>query len=546
MRHLIAIAVVAAAFCHAAAAQTRADTVKIFVWDNDAGEAVQEQPAVMMSPELDCYAVWADLRDGNFNIYGQRTTYDGEPLGGNFLVNANPAATWGSEKNPDISAIGGSKGRFAVVWQDSLASGQWRIYGRLFSTDCTPASTVDLQLSYGGAAPKYRPRVAMQVGTGNFAVVWAQYRTPTNLSDIYIRLFDPDGNAISDTVRVNNVDTLRLQRRPCVAFTNNSIIVAWEDWKNGDFPVIWAQKFQPNLARVGVNYAVSNTDYWSEFPDIDAVDNTGFHVFAWHDRATGAARNVKARRASATGWIDQEFIVNPMLLLNHSYNPTVAVLSLEDCVVAWHDSVSPERSAETFVRYCYPASAAIDTGNYFLANEEDYRNQEYPDIASYNGQFTVVWHDSVRPTGRGDIMGQNGYLVTSASPDTIRKFHANQRISNMRNAGRKVWYRPGKNYDNPLTPWNEDPIAEPDSMYIPLDSAFVRAFAERNNVPGQSFVRITDSPILMEDYHDDQKSSINGGDYDACVMDLGYARDALAAGEISDTQQDSLKAFADS
>ncbi|MRR08782.1 hypothetical protein EG831_01545, partial [bacterium] len=546
MRYLIAIAVMATALCHEIAAQNRGDTIKIFVWDNDAGEAAQEQPAVAMNPDYDVFAAWSDLRDGNWNIYGQRLDFDGNPRGGNVLLNADPSATWGSERNPDISGVSTASGRLAVVWQDSMASGgNWRIYGRLFNTEWSPTSTTDLLLSYGGTAPKTRPRVAMRLSTGYFVVVWAQYRTVNNLGDIFIRLFDPSGAAVTDTIRVNS-DTTRLQRRPCVAFNDVGVVVAWEDWRNGSFPVIRGQKYDPGLGTIGSNFSISNTDYYADSPDIDAIDGSDFYMVAWNSRQPLTARNIRACRFSfSTGMIDQEFIVNPVALLGRSYNPTIAVFPGGDAAVAWQDSVTPERAAETYVRYCFPYTAALDTGSYFLANEQFPRNQEYPVIANYGNQFAVAWRDSVRPTGRGDIMGQNGYVAVTASPDTIAKFHPNYRIDNLRSAGRKTWYRPRKNYDNPATPWNEDPIAEPDSMYIPLDSAFVRAFAERNNVPGQSFVRITDSPELAEGFHDDRKSSINGGDYDVCVMDLGYSTATLGAGEISDAQQDSLKAFAD-
>lgn len=545
MRYLIVIMVMAAALGPCAAAQTRGDTVKIFVWDNDAGEAAQEQPALMMNPESVSYTVWSDLRDGNWNIYGQRTDFDGAAIGNNFLVNSDPSASWGLEKNPDISGYSTASNRFAVVWQDSMASGNWRIYGRLFTAACEP-TTADLLLSKSGTAPKFRPRVAMRLSTGFFVVVWMQYRTINNIGDIFIRLFDPSGAAVTDTIRVNS-DTTRLQRRPCVAFNDVGVVVAWEDWRNGSFPVIRGQKYDPGLGAIGTNFTISNTDYYADSPDIDAIDGSDFYMVTWNSRQPLTARNIRACRFSfSTGMIDQEFIVNPVALLGHSYNPTIAVFPAGDAAVAWQDSVTVERAAETYVRYCFPYTATLDTGNYFLANEQFPRNQEYPVIANYGNEFAVAWHDSVRPTGRGDVFGQNGYVATSASPDTIAKFHPNYRIDNLASSGRKVWYRPRKNYDNPITPWNEDPIAEPDSLYIPLDSAFVRAFAERNNVPGQSFVRITDSPELAEGFHDDRKSAINGGDYDACVMDLGYATASLSAGEISDAQQDSLKAFADS
>ena len=47
------------------------DTVRIFLGDNDAGESAQEAPAATMDRDYNSCYVWADNRDGNWNVYGR-------------------------------------------------------------------------------------------------------------------------------------------------------------------------------------------------------------------------------------------------------------------------------------------------------------------------------------------------------------------------------------------------------------------------------------------------------------------------------------------
>jgi len=517
------------------------DTCKIFIWDNDAGECAQEYPATMIDDDDYCFSVWADMRDGNWNIYGQKTRFDGRPMIGNFLVNQNSGYNYGGQKNPGISGIN-KDNRFAVVWQDSTNSTRYRIRARIFTISGEP-TTGDILVSINDLRPKFRPRVAMHKYSGRFVIVWTEY-SDLNNSNVYARLLGPDGGYLSDTILVNqHVSGERHHRRPAVCCSDSGIVVVWEDWRNGDYPCIWAQRFDLDLRQVGNNYRVSGPSNHAYYPDVSTVSYTedGFHAVVWEDRGTGSLRNVFMRKFTWRDTLTGPVKVNPTALTT-SYAPTVAVQPDQGFVVAWHDSVNGNVKRQVFARYC-PRNS--EPANILRLWDDSTRNQSYPSVSANDRVFTVAWHDSLRPTGRGDIFGQS-ILVEDLSIDTIAKYRTNYRIDNLRANGRKVWYYPRKNFDNPATTgWNEDPIAEPDSIRIPLDSAFVRAFATRNNVPGQQFFKITDSPILQEDYPSNWKSSINGGDYDLCVVDLGYAEGGLGAGEISDNQQDSIMKFSD-
>lgn len=127
------VLLIAAFVCAAQAAQ---DTVKIFLWDNDAGETAQEGAAASMDRNTNSCYVWADQRAGDWNIYGRLWNRKPAALTNAFLVNQK-AKDNRDQKAPDIA---GKTGEFVfVVWQDSVYKDPyWQIYGRKMTPEGKP------------------------------------------------------------------------------------------------------------------------------------------------------------------------------------------------------------------------------------------------------------------------------------------------------------------------------------------------------------------------------------------------------------------------
>lgn len=530
------------------------DTCRIYIWDNDAGECRQDQPAAAMNNGDNTMFVFSDMRDGNWNIYGQMWTRFKIPYRKNFLINPYPKTNYGDQLAPDV-ACHMRDNVFFVVWQDSSPfwdnQNYWHIAGVKISKDGQPLSE-QIKISADIPINKSAPKVAVSQPADRFVVVWEADMTPIGRGyDIYARLFDTDFVPLTSPILVNDDGTFRNQRFPDVAASDSGFVVVWQDRRNSGVPMIYGQKYDRDMNPIGGNYLISSSElYRNSYSPKVSCNSIGKYVVAWHYEDS---TRILGRMGNWSGPLYDIFTVTSVTSPSKCFEPDIAMVYDSAFVFTWHlrNPFGLDLILMNYYRgYGDPyGEAVVSEANNNLARRA-------PCIASYSQPpshtstyFAIAWFDSVRSIGRGDIFGQYyRAFYSSVEPqelDSLREWGKNFRVDNLRQNGRKVWYHPKKNYDNPATPdWDEDPIAEPDSVYIPLDSAFVRAFSERNNIPNQQFFLIHDTDTLNASLIQDP-GKVNIGSYDLCVMDLGYATEALSAGEISDAQMDSIEKFSD-
>lgn len=532
------------------------DTCRILIWDNDAGECRQDQPAAAMNNGDHTMFVFSDLRDGNWNIYGQVwTRFKMIPYRRNFLINPYWENDNGKQLAPDV-ACHMRENMFFVVWQDSSRfwnnQNRWHIAGCKINLDGQLQSE-QIKVSADTLINCYNPKVAVSQAGDKFLVVWEADMTLLERGyEIYARLFNINFQPLTPPTLVNDDGTVRNQRFPDVAASDSGFVVVWQDRRNGILlPMIYGQKYDRDLNPIGSNYLISsNSTYRESFRPRVSSSSNGKYMVGWYYQDS---TRIFGRMGNWTGPLYDIFTVTSTTSPSKCLEPDVAMMYDSAFVFTWRmiNDYGTDFIRTKFYRgygdpYYEDAISEVNVGA-----------RRIPCIASYSEppshsstMFSIAWFDSVRQTGRGDIFGQyyRAYYRTGEPQvlDSLRAWGENFQIDNLRKNGRKVWYHPKKNYDNPATiDWDEDPIAEPDSIYIPLDSAFVRAFGERNNVPGQQFFLIKDTDSLNAPLVQDQGKA-NISDYDLCVMDLGYATDALGAGEITPAQQCSLEKFAGS
>jgi len=523
----------------ACTAHAAKDTCKIFLWDNDAGETAQEAPAAAMDKNYSSCYVWADKRDGDWNIYGRLWGRKPEALSKSFMVNEEDKVLR-DQKAPDVA---GKTGEFVfVVWQDSISKEPyWQIYCRKIAPDGKPLSD-EIMVNEKVLNHAKFPRIAVNARTQEFVVVWQDYRD--GQYDIFARLFDDKCEPKSGDVKVNEDGKTTPHLYPVVSFTDKGIAVAWQDNRDGLLKAdIYMRYFKPDLSPLSASAQVNDdVEAWHFTPAIAASDS-GFFSIVWLNFSKSAKGDIYAQRYDPDAKkIDQNMAISNIAITTEA-NRVPSVTMGKDNVSFWTSWADSTGSVD---RYQIKARYFDYLGRWEsvkLVNENPTNGQRAPAVCRFGEWFSVAWLDSSRTAGLGDIFGQYFTNAIKAEQDTLKTVGINYGISSDPSAGRKIWYHPKKNYDDPSTPgWNEDPIAEPDSIYIPLDSAYVRAFYERN-IPNQMFVQITDTDIL--EYAWRKQGKLNSSDaYDICFMNLGYAEDGSTAGVIQEEQQDSLEAFA--
>lgn len=532
------LALLLAALC-ALPALAAQDTVRIFLWDNDAGETDQQAPAAVMDDSYNSRYVWADSRDGNLNIYGRIWSRKLDPATGTFLANRVQVDEH-QQDQPDVA--GTVKDFFFVVWQDTLLKGgePTQPFVRKFDGLGKPMSD-EVRVTekpYGNA--KY-PKVAVNKRTQDFVVVWQDNRDGN--WDIWARLFDYKLEPRTGDIKIND-DGLKVPHiLPAVSFTEAGIAIVWQDNRDGASKSdIYYRYFKPDLSPVTSGKRVnSDLERFHVTPSVAASD-TGYFTVVWLSFQNHLYGDVYAQRFYPDGSANQTNIkVNLSSAPVACRIPTVTMGT--DNVsfwTSWADSSSSTYRYQIRARY-FDRNARFNP-TVKVVNDNWYYGQRAPDVCRYGNFFSVAWLDSCRVNGRGDIFGQY-YVLNQDKDDSLDAIGVNYYITADKSAGRTVWYHPKKDYDNPYTAWNEDPIAEPDSIYVPLDSAYVLAIKERN-IPNQNFFQVTNTDILEYAWRKDQGKLNSSEAYDICFMDLGYAEDGSSAGVIQPEQLDSLVAFA--
>jgi len=433
----------------------------------------QRNPAIACSPEDRCLSVWEDSREGHWSIYGQWVV-NGELEGENFPLSTassdqrNPAVAYNSSKDeylvvwwddrdrvitgyniygrliagdgeaggsdcPIITETGGQQypditynstlGEYLVVWQDHR-HGDWDIYGRRISDDCTQSGS-DFAISRVPGRQWY-PAVAYNSTDNQYLTVWWDNRNAqTSGEDIYGQVVSHDGTLLNDNFPISTAEGL--QGYPDVAYNNadNEYLVAWADNRNSASTGfdIYAQRVSSlgeplddegnPAADPSVNFPISRAANDQEYPALVYDSDNNQYLIAWQDLRYGNW-DVFAQLVSRSGE-----------LLDAAGNPGA------DPTVNFPISVAPNSQEHPALDYGQEEYSAIwqDSRHYAFVEEDIYgqrisshgetlgtnfplvttlSNQTSP-AAAYDGlhSYLVVWQDDRNSTDTGyDIYGQ--------------------------------------------------------------------------------------------------------------------------------------------
>ena len=238
------------------------------------------------------------------------------------------------------------------------------------------------------------PAVVMD-GQGRFAIVWQG--PGADEEDIFLRLFRPDGIALTGE-RLVNLDTAGRQLYPSVAVADiGTLVVAWESrvtTANGEKTTIYVQRFDPNGSGLGGIVIADTSAYDGRYPDV-AVDAAGRFAVVWmRDRSN---HPIVARLFDATGVpITDPLEVNTASIASVT-RPSIAMNALGCFVVAWDGHPSRASEDDIYARLYDPNG--VPQGEPFIVNTIVAGAQQWPRAAiSDTNEFVIVWeHDTGDP-----------------------------------------------------------------------------------------------------------------------------------------------------
>jgi len=320
------------------------------------------------------HVVWWDLRNGNREIYYERSTNGGVSWGGDIRLTNNSAES----SNPSIYASGSF---VHVIWQDER-DGNFEIYYKR-STNNGVSWGSDTRLTN---SPNRSVNPSLSVYTHYLHLVWADFRN--NNYEIYYKRSTNGGlNWLSDTRLTNDPANSGF---PSVSVSGLDVHVVWEDNRDGDYDiyflqstdggVIWRPAIQLSNNTVNsVNPSVSSP---GNFPsgDVHVVySDESYSNYEIHYRysSNGGLNWLPDRRLT----VDNAWSSNPCLAVYNSFVHMVWVDNRNG-----NDEIYYKRSTNTGVNW----SADVRLTNNSSGSTE-------PSISVSNSEpelsVHVVWSD---------------------------------------------------------------------------------------------------------------------------------------------------------
>jgi hypothetical protein len=191
--------------------------------NDDAGSADQVSPSILIDVAGNFVIAWHDFRNANWDIYYQRYTSTGTTLGVN--TKANDDAGNEFQMYPSISMDAASN--FVIVWQD-FRNINWDIYYQKYTSTGTPLGVNTKVNDDAGSAYQKIPSISIN-GVGDFVIVWMDYRYGQTNTDIFGQRYFSSGYPNGVNYRIVADGPNNGEATPIVYANNSDIIFSWED-----------------------------------------------------------------------------------------------------------------------------------------------------------------------------------------------------------------------------------------------------------------------------------------------------------------------------
>ena len=372
-----------------------------FKVNDDVGSAKQRYPAMAVDGSGNFVITWEDYRNGynNPDIYAQRYNFSGTPLGSNFKVNDDVGSA--SQGSPAI-AIDGS-GNFVITWFD-LRNGNPDIYAQRYNSSGTPLDTNFKVNDDVGSAIQYLPAIAMD-GSGNFVIIWEDYRNGSDNPDIYAQRYNSSGTPLDANFKVNDDVGSVSQGSPAIAIDGSgNFVITWHEYRNGNWD-IYVQRYNSSGTALGSNFKVNDDIGTADQLDpVIAMDGSGNFVITWEDYRNGCNNpDIYAQRYNFSGTpLGSNFKVNDDVGSVSQYLPAIAKDGSGNFVITWHDDRNFNYNIYA-QRYNF---SGTPLGSNFKVNDDvGNATQHTPVIAmDGSGNFIITWWDY--RNGNSDIYAQ--------------------------------------------------------------------------------------------------------------------------------------------
>jgi hypothetical protein len=214
------------------------------------------------------HVVWNDYRNGNDEIYYNRSTDGGTTWDGDIRLTNNLDVSW-------PASVAAFRTNVHVVWNDTR-SGNWEVFYKR-STDGGTTWKADTQLTNNNSSSMY---AAITVLGPNAHVVWVDGRDGND--EIYYKRSTDGGTNWGADTRLTNASSS--SEFPSVAVSGSCVHVTWYDQRDGNNEIYYKRSTDGG-ASWGTDTRLTNNPSSSEFPSL-AISGNYVHMI-WDDQRDG-------------------------------------------------------------------------------------------------------------------------------------------------------------------------------------------------------------------------------------------------------------------
>jgi len=220
-------------------------------------EAIASPAKIAVDSLCNFVVTWRQVKNYKYDIYCRLFDNNGEPRSENIKVNSDTSEIYKSKSYPDIGAD--PSGNIMIVWSDDR-DGDYDVYCQRYTKSGIPLGD-NLKVNDDSDTTDQKNPVISVSESGNFIVVWEDRRNGS--SDIYAQRYDAGGTEIGNNFRINR-DQAGDQGDPDVALKNGRIFTTWHLYYASSNNGIWANVLDFDNP-TGVNFKEIKTQTPTDF-----------------------------------------------------------------------------------------------------------------------------------------------------------------------------------------------------------------------------------------------------------------------------------------
>jgi hypothetical protein len=280
--------------------------------------------------------IWQDNRNSDLDIYFAKSVD-----GGNSWTNPNIKISTDDTNNSQISPslTVDSSGSLYAVWAD-YRSNNWDIYFTKSVNGGDDWTNPDIMVNSENKTSMQRDPTITVDSAGTLYAAWED-NIDGDFDIHFANSTNGGANWSIPNKKINSEASGKGQYNPTIdAGISGNVFLAWEDYRNDNADIYFAKSNDGGASWNESNGSINtdSTDYDQSFPTL-TVSSIGTIYVAWQDLRSGSNYDIYFAYSVDHGinWIHPNIRVNDDLMGKTQDNPIIGVGSMGNVYVAWED-----------------------------------------------------------------------------------------------------------------------------------------------------------------------------------------------------------------